>query len=397
MLFHPEDKDCYLIELSDLGADPAPPQVSENFEALATIGRWAREYLSKPHEELGRDGPVCPYTQPSMNRGLFYMTVRRGTEFSEEDIRDTLITYRDWFLDLPPHSGQRAYFKTILILFPDVPQEQVPELIDDIQEKLKPEYVGEGLMVGEFHSGPPDKAGLWNPDFRPLVSPIPMLVIRNMVPTDFGFLRHDKELVEHYLGRFRDQIPAHIREEVRTVALGYGIYLPKPDEMATVHPRVREAIERTGLSVAVHRHRDLSAEINGPHDVARALGYPMERISKSLFLRVQDKDEYAVVVCPVNKKVDLRRVAQELGTSRLELASERELSVLGYSPGGVSPIAVGDYPVLIDEELLAQPTILTGAGEVLVEIELDPRQLKEAIGAQAISLTVEASLAKEGA
>ena len=388
MLFHPDKCDCYLIELADLIADQAPAQVVENRESLMTVARWARGYLSKPHEELGRDGPVCPFTQPAMSRGLFYLTVRRGTQFTEQEVLDTLITHRDWFLELEPKSGTRSYFKTILILFPDIAQEDVSRLIDDLQETLKPDYVAKGLMVGEFHPGPPDKAGLWNEDFRPLKAPVPMLVIRNMVPTDFGFLRHDQELVEAYLRLYRDQIPAHIREDVRTTALGYGIFLPLPEEMAKVHPLVRQAVERHGLSIAVHRHRELSAEINGPHDVAKALGYPVERITKSLFLRVQSRDEYLVLVCSVNKKVDLRRVARELGTRRLELASERELAVLGYSPGGVSPIAVGDVPVVMDRELLEQPTILTGAGEVLVEIEVDPRRLQEVTGARLLSVGV---------
>jgi len=112
----------------------------------------------------------------------------------------------------------------------------------------------------------------------------------------------------------------------------------------------------------------------------------LECITKSLFVRVQSQEEYMVLVCSVNKKVDLRRVARELGTGRLELARERELAMLGYSPGGVSPIAVGDFPVVMDAELMEMATVLTGAGEVLVEIEGDPRRLREVIGARALSL-----------
>lgn len=389
MLVHPADPESYLIELADLRQQPPPPEVERNLGALLTIAGWAREYLSKPHEELGRDGPVCPYTQPAMSKGLFYMTVRRGAHFTDDEVRSILILYRDWFLELEPVSGSRSYFKTILILFPDVSLDDVPRLIDAMQERLKPEYVAKGLMVGEFHPGPPDKAGLWNPDFRPLAAPIPMLVIRNMVPTDFGFLRHDKVLVEAYLSRFRDQIPAPMREDVRTTALGFGISLPEPEEMAEVHPRVREVIAAHGLAVAIHRHRHLRQPTSGPHEVAAALGYPVERITKSLFVRAQGTDRYLVLVCPVNRRIDLRRVAMDLGLPRLELASERELSVLGFSPGGVSPIAVGDAQVVIDEEVMRQPTILTGAGEVKVEIELDPRRLREVTGARVMALTSE--------
>ena len=83
---------------------------------------------------------------------------------------------------------------------------------------LKREDVRKGLMIGEFHDGPPPKPGLWNPDFRPLRSPVPLLAIRHMVPTDFPFLRDDDTTVAAYLQRFGDRVPTHLREHVRAAA-----------------------------------------------------------------------------------------------------------------------------------------------------------------------------------
>ncbi len=53
-------------------------------------------------------------------------------------------------------------------------------------------------MVGEFHDGPPDKGGLWNPLLRPLDAPVPMLVVRHMVTTDLPFLTSREEHVSAY-------------------------------------------------------------------------------------------------------------------------------------------------------------------------------------------------------
>jgi len=75
-------------------------------------------------------------------------------------------------------------------------------------------------MIGEFHNGPPDKGGLWNPAFRPLRSPVPMLVVRHMVPTDYPFLRDDPDQSRAYLRLFGDQVPVQLRELVENDQLG---------------------------------------------------------------------------------------------------------------------------------------------------------------------------------
>jgi prolyl-tRNA editing enzyme YbaK/EbsC (Cys-tRNA(Pro) deacylase) len=48
---------------------------------------------------------------------------------------------------------------------------------------------------------------------------------------------------------------------------------------------------------------------------------------------------------------------------------------LSFKPGAVSPLAVGDVPLVVDETLMAFSTILIGSGVMGVDIELDPRDL----------------------
>jgi Cys-tRNA(Pro) deacylase len=324
-----------------------------------------------------------------MKKGLFYLTVCRGADLERADVERTLMRYRDRFLALEPREGPEAAFKTILILFPDLRAEDVPELIEGTQESLKLFYVEKGLMIGEFHFGPPKKAGLWNPDFRPLQSPVPMLVIRNMVPTDFAFLRGERGLVQTYLSRFHHSVPAHLREEVRAVAEKFGIPFGRPEDLEVVHPRVRAVLAQRRVPVKVHRHADQAIPIHGPRDFAAALGYDLGRLTKALFVRRTDGG-YAVLVCPVQRRVDLARVARHLGSGRLELAGLTELEAyLGFSPGGVSPIGIGDIPVLLDEELFDYPTVLVAAGEVAVEIEIEPARLAEITGAAVLALTAD--------
>lgn len=368
------DPGCRLVELADLGPEPLPEPWQTYREPLEQVVSWAREYLTHSHPELGRPGPVCPYVQASMEKRLFLLTVCPGREIDGDGVVQTIMKYRDWFQEIEPRSGPDAMLKTILILFPEIPRSEVPALIDATQERLKAEFVRKGLMIGEFHPLPPQKGGLWNPDFRPLQAPVPMLVIRHMVPTDFAFLESDRDFVAAYLDVYGDQVPAHIKDQVQETAQGFGLELREP----VLHPRVRAALQRAGVEFRIRRHADQPIPIEGPADFARALGYSLDRITKSLFLRCHCHGKYLVVVCPVDKKLALPGVARMVGCKRLELASREELAiVLGYPAHGVSPIAAGAVQVLMDEDLLRHETVLTAAGEVEVEIEIAPADLRK--------------------
>src|SRR5437016_2529941 len=57
----------------DTGTVPAPQHAN-----LRTIVDWSRDFLVPGHPELGRTGPVCPYTKPSQDKNLFFLTVLEG-------------------------------------------------------------------------------------------------------------------------------------------------------------------------------------------------------------------------------------------------------------------------------------------------------------------------------
>lgn len=189
MLEHPTRPDRVLLQATDI--EPGPPvRYGNHADALRTVLTWAGQYLMRPHPQLGRSGPVCPFVSGSVRHNRFHLTVCEGA-LDEQLVADTVRGYRDWFLELTRSGGQQEQFTTILILFPDLPTADIPRLIDRTQSTLKLEFVESGLMIGQFHPLPPDQPGLWNPGFRPLRSPVPMLVIRHMVPTDLPFLTSD--------------------------------------------------------------------------------------------------------------------------------------------------------------------------------------------------------------
>ncbi|RVX38100.1 hypothetical protein EDD27_0391 [Nonomuraea polychroma] len=203
MLTDPTDPDRVLVEVSDLDGDH--DLVLRYGDALRRVVTWAREYLCRPHPELGRKGPVCPFAQTALDRGTFFLAVRPGRP-SAEEVAELLAGYRSWFQRLVSPPRVSPQFRTILVLLPDA----LVEVVDAAQRALKPEYVEAGLMIGEFYPGPPPKPGLWNADFRPLSSPVPLLAIRQMVATDLPFLKDDPRQAAAYAERFGDRSRAAI-------------------------------------------------------------------------------------------------------------------------------------------------------------------------------------------
>lgn len=208
MVIHPRHPDLALVDAAGVAAGEVPDPMRPYLDELGAVVEWAWSYLCRPHAELGRRGAVCPYARSALTSGSFYLAVWPGRPDGPSQVAEVMRRYREWFVELDPVGGRRAQLKTVLVLFPDLGPDDCATIIDGRQALLKPEYVQHGLMIGEFHDGPPPKPGLRNEDFRPLRSPIPMLVIRHMVAADLAFLDGDWEFFEAYLSRFGHQVPA---------------------------------------------------------------------------------------------------------------------------------------------------------------------------------------------
>ena len=150
--------------------------------------------------------------------------------------------------------------------------------------------------------------------------------------------------------------------------------------MTTIDPRVRRHIESLDVLCTIRYHRDFPADIRTPADFADALGYELARITKSVFCRAQSKGSYAVLVAPMDQRIDFKRAAQALDAGRLEVASPEELEqITGYPRHGVSPFGLDSkVSVVVARELLRYESVLVGAGALGVEIEVSPLELIDA-------------------
>lgn len=110
----------------------------EDAQYMAEIAQWTKEFLGKPHPMLGRPGPVCPFVPRALQLNTIRLTVVRTREMSQQQIEDLVKEHRKSFLELEAKQGELAFFKAIMIVFPDVSEEEAPMLIDQVQQNLKP-------------------------------------------------------------------------------------------------------------------------------------------------------------------------------------------------------------------------------------------------------------------
>lgn len=154
--------------------------------ALIDVLDWVHGFLAQPHADLGRKGPVCPFVPVSLELDCIWLSEVSDEGLDKEKIAEIISGYRELFFSTPPNEGPEMINKAIMVVFPNLGEEGA-KIVDEVQFNLKKHFVDRGLMLGEFHSKN-ESPGLRNEDFRPLRSPIPMLVIRHMVDSDLPFL-----------------------------------------------------------------------------------------------------------------------------------------------------------------------------------------------------------------
>src|SRR5262249_51069154 len=85
-------------------------------------------------------------------------------------------------------------------------------------------------------------------------------------------------------------------------------------------------------------------------------GIPASRV-KNLFLRNKKGDRHYLVILPIEKEADLRRLVKVIGDDRLSFGSpDRLMARLGLTPGSVPPFglindATKNVRVIIDDTL----------------------------------------------
>jgi hypothetical protein len=202
------------------------------------LRQWTREHLCRPHPDLGRAGPVCPYTGRAVAHQYLWVAFIEGRHIDTQRITAIVDDMNDLFPTLPPQHDPDAKLKAFLAVFPDLTEYTN---IDTVQLEQKTRFVDKGLMIGQFYPGC-TAPGLHNPAFPALDAPLPMLAIRHMAPTDFPFLNTRHEWIDTYLKIFAPAIPGFISNSIADKLLE----TPTTGTNTTTTPQSPEPDQSTG-------------------------------------------------------------------------------------------------------------------------------------------------------
>jgi len=180
--------------------DPLPELPEAARAALSRVVGWIDAFLNCPHPAVGRPGEVCPWTRHTFDLGKLLLAPIGSTDPGEVD--GILLDMRERFLATEPTRGPDAAFRSVIGVFYGLRPDHMAEFMVATHTRLKPTFLDRGLMLGEFYPTCP-KPGLRNPDFRPLTSPVPLLVIRTMIEPDVEFLLNGDAFIAAYLRAHR--------------------------------------------------------------------------------------------------------------------------------------------------------------------------------------------------
>jgi len=111
----------------------------------------------------------------------------------------------------------------------------------------------------------------------------------------------------------------------------------RPMPVAEIEHPVLETLDRLGISYVRHEHPPVATVEEAEKHWAGLQGAHC----KNLFLRNYKGNRHYLVIAPVTRGIDLRRLNDELGEDRLSFASpERLKRWLGVEPGSVSPFGL---------------------------------------------------------
>jgi len=143
---------------------------------------------------------------------------------------------------------------------------------------------------------------------------------------------------------------------------------------------------QAGIEHRVHAYEHDSSHRSYGEEAAVLLGVEPARVFKTLVATVDGA--LVVAVVPIDRQLDLKRLAQAHGGKRAAMSDAHSAErATGYVLGSISPLGQKRLlPTVIDASVLSFGTIFVSAGRRGLEIELAPEDLIRATGAMTADL-----------
>ncbi|MEU7500180.1 tryptophan 2,3-dioxygenase family protein [Streptomyces griseofuscus] len=169
---------------------------------IGDVRAWLTGFLARPHQDLGREGNVCPFVVPALRaKTLHVESVGYDSAAGWAGIADQMRCQIESYDGRVWPEGKESIASLVTVLR-DMPDHHWP-LLDEAQRHVKGEAVRRGLMIGQFHPDCPEPS-VWNPGFAVSRAPQPLFAIRRMSLHDILFLHGDARHFSEYDRRFGD-------------------------------------------------------------------------------------------------------------------------------------------------------------------------------------------------
>ena len=141
-------------------------------------------------------------------------------------------------------------------------------------------------------------------------------------------------------------------------------------------------LEHEKIPFIAHHYESNDGKIDGI-SVAEKMGQPVEEVYKTL-VTMSPQKEYYVFVIPVAQELDLKTAARAVGAKSVEMIKVADINkVTGYIRGGGSAVGMKkQYKTVVDASCLALERFFVSAGKIGYQLEIAPRDLIRAVGAE---------------
>jgi hypothetical protein len=201
-----------LEELEDVSRTKELAQ--SDLDALHAVADWIKTFVVKPHEDLGRAGPVCPFVPGSLERKTLWLAPERIADRDVPEVVELMGGYKSLLLDIRPTDDDVVY-NVIVVVFSDLSADRAQGVFDEVLRQLAvPSYAEDGVLFGPYYEGNEGTA-LYNSNFRPFQSPVPFLFVRHGVIGDWKFFLDDDEWLTLWARRYGESAVQALAEELR--------------------------------------------------------------------------------------------------------------------------------------------------------------------------------------
>ena len=210
----PTQTNLFLLEdLEDVGK--TSELAESDLDALHAVADWIKTFVVRPHENLDRAGPVCPFVPGALERKTLWLAPEQIADRGVPHVVRLLDDYKSLFLGAEPTDGDDANYKVIVVVFTDLSAARAQDVFAGVLEQLAvTSYAEDGIVFGPFYEGHEGTA-IYNSSFRPFQSPVPFLFVRHGVISDWKFFLDDDDWLNRWAHRYGESAVRALAEELR--------------------------------------------------------------------------------------------------------------------------------------------------------------------------------------